>query len=593
MNSEKAKGGPSGTPAPTGAELSTKNVEKFSVDKKCRNAELPAEIEEYLQLVEHPEPDYPVCREQTALAALVRRAFETEDIRVDTEQLAKYMKLEKYFPFELFPWEKFLFELFNCTYKADGTPRWDSVFGLIARGAGKDGLIGFDSFCSASPYNPVPEYDVDICAMNEEQAMRPLNDLIRVLENPKRADKLNRHYYHTKVQVTGLRNGGVIRGRTNNPGGRDGMRSGKIVFNEVHAYKNYDNIKVFRSGLGKKDQPRELILTSNGEICDGPLDEFIAQAERILFEGDPDGGFLPFICRIGDRSEVDDPRNWHKANPSLRYRPALMTETMREYRDWKQHPERNGDFITKRMGLRDTVRDIAVTTYDKLIATKRSEPALRPRMSCTVGIDYAELSDWTAVNLHFRDGDLRYDVNHAWICRDSKTLERVRAPWQEWTQRGLCTFVEDVDIHPDNLAAWIEEAMKTYNVKMLAMDNFRWALLSDSLKKIGFDAGDKKRVKLVRPGDIMKVEPVIQSCFDRNLFIWGDQPQLRWAVNNTKRVRASRAAGSDTGNFYYAKIEAKSRKTDPFMALVASMTCEDVLGTGQAVTLPKIGAVKV
>ena len=77
----------------------------------------------------------------------------------------------------------------------------------------------------------------------------------------------------------------------------------------------------------------------------------------------------------------------------------------------------------------------------------------------------------------------------------------------------------------------------------------------------------------------MTVEPVIQECFNRGLFTWGNAPHLRWAVNNTKRVRASRSIGSDTGNFYYAKIEAKSRKTDPFMALVASMVIEPLLGS--------------
>ena len=85
-------------------------------------------------------------------------------------------------------------------------------------------------------------------------------------------------------------------------------------------------------------------------------------------------------------------------------------------------------------------------------------------------------------------------------------------------------------------------------------------------------------MKLVQPSDIMKVEPVIQECFNRQLFTWGDAPHLRWAVQNTKRVRSSRKLGSDTGNFYYAKIEAKSRKTDPFMALVASMVIEPLLG---------------
>ena len=84
----------------------------------------------------------------------------------------------------------------------------------------------------------------------------------------------------------------------------------------------------------------------------------------------------------------------------------------------------------------------------------------------------------------------------------------------------------------------------------------------------------------------MKVDPVIQECFNRERFTWGDAPQLRWAVNNTKRLRSSRSIGSETGNFYYAKIEGKSRKTDPFMALVASMCIEDLLGRGTPAPKP-------
>lgn len=133
--------------------------------------------------------------------------------------------------------------------------------------------------------------------------------------------------------------------------------------------------------------------------------------------------------------------------------------------------------------------------------------------------------------------------------------------------------------------------MRKYNVRMLAMDHHRWTLVSESLRKIGWDATDKTRVKLVRPSDIMQVDPVIQECFARGRFAWGDNPCLRWAVNNTKRVRASRSLGVETGNYIYAKIEAKSRKTDPFMALVASMVIEPVLGNGQRAAIPPIGAI--
>lgn len=551
--------------------------------------EIPAEVLRYIQAVESDQPK--ACKWQHALVAHVRRCFETEDIHVDTVQLQKYLGLVKYFPFDrLFPWEEFLLALWDCTYRADGLPRWKTLFVMVGRGAGKDGFIAFDSACSISPYNPVSHYNVDICANNEDQATQPSKDLVEVLESPKWEAKLNRHYYHTKEIIQGRKNKGIMKGRTNNPKGRDGMRSGKVIFNEVHAYENYDNIKVFITGQGKVAQPRVGIFSSNGEVSDGPLDDYLARADRILFDGEPDNGFLPFVCKLESKEQVHAPENWTMANPSLAFLPHLRQEIEDEYRDWCDHPEQNGDFITKRMGIRQGFQEIAVTDYDKILATNTEIPDLSG-WSCTVGIDYAELSDWAAVNLHFRRGAERYDINHAWLCLQSKTLSRVKAPWQEWAKQGLVTPVDDVSIHPDLLTGYIQQAARKYNIRMLAMDHYRWTLLSESLKKIGFDANDKSRVKLVRPSDIMQVEPVIQECFDRRNFHWGNNPCLRWAVNNTKRVRSSKSKGVDTGNFIYAKIEAKSRKTDPFMALVASMVAEPVLGDGMPVAAPPIGAI--
>ena len=552
---------------------------------------IPPEAARYLESVERGQPR--ACPEQHALAAYVRRVFAEEDVHVDLEQLRRYLGLVKYFPYgRLFPWEEFLLTLWDCTYRADGAPRWKTLLCMVGRGAGKDGFIAFDGACSISPYNPVGHYNVDICANNEEQAVTPVKDLAEVLESPRYEAKLRRHYYHTKELIQGRRNKGIMRGRTNNPKGRDGMRSGKVVFNEVHAFENYDNIKVFVTGQGKVAQPRVGIFTSNGEVSDGPLDDYLARGRRILFDGEADNGFLPFICCLENRDQVHDRANWFMANPSLAYLPHLLQEIEDEYREWVDHPEQNGDFLTKRMGLRAGFKEISVTDYEKVKATNRPLPEL-DGWSCTVGLDYAELSDWAAVNLHFRRGADRFDLNHAWICAQSKTLPRVKAPWQAWVRQGLATVVEDVSIPPDLLAAYILEAGRRYNIRMLAMDHYRWTLVSESMRKIGFDAQDKGRVKLVRPSDIMQVEPVIQECFDRGLFTWGDNPQLRWAVNNTKRVRSAKRLGSDTGNYYYAKIEGKSRKTDPWMALVASMVAEPALGSGMPVQAPPVGAIRL
>ena len=541
----------------------------------------------YIELVESGA--FRFCPEQIALVAHVRKCFATEDIYTDDARLEKYLGLVKYFPYaRLFPWEEFLVALWDCTYWRDTKrPRWKTVYCEVGRGAGKDGFIAFDGMCSIGPHNPVLHYNVDVCANNEEQATRPQLDLVAVLETPAWEVKLNKHFYHTKQIVQGRKNKGVMKGHTNNPKGRDGLRSGKIVFNEVHQYENYDNIKVFTTGLGKVADARIGFFTSNGDISDGPLDDYRARGRRILFEGEPDNGFLPFICCIQNKDQVHDKANWTMANPSLPYLPNLQAEIEEEYIEWCEHPEQNGDFLTKRMGLRSGAKEISVTDYENVKRTNKPLPDLTG-WTCTVGIDYAELNDWAGVNIHFRRDEERYDINHAWMCLKSKDLSRIKIPWRDWANNEQITIVDDVSIHPDLLTDYILQASRQYNIKKLALDHYRYTLIAESLNKIGFDAYERKNVKLIRPSDIMQVDPVIQECFNRDLFSWGDVPPLRWAVNNTKRVRSSRKEGSDTGNFYYAKIEAKSRKTDPFMALVASMVIEPELGDGLPLELPTV-----
>lgn len=547
------------------------------------STEIPTPVLRYLEEVEGGA--HRACRDQLALCSYLRQVFAAEDLVVEEKRLAHYLKLARYWPFEqLFPWEEAVIALWLCTYKPNGFPRWRTCFEMTGRGTGKDAFMAYAANCLLSPYNPVPDYDVDVVALNEEQALRPVHDLVKVLDG-KHKEKLGRYFAHSANLVQGVKNGGIFQGYTNAPKGRDGLRSGLVLFNEVHGYTNYANIKVFTSGQGKKGDPRRGFFTSNGEVSDGPLDDYLARAQRILFEGEADRGFLPLVFRLDSQEDVYDEANWYKANPSLAYSPVLLEETRDEFGDWLDNPEENGDFLVKRMGIRAGFTEISVTDYEKVLATNQPLPDLTG-WSCTVGIDYAELSDWAGVNLHFRKGNDRFDINHAWICAKSKTLPRVKAPWRAWAEAGLVTVVEEVSIRPELLADYVQQMGRSYNLKVLAMDQYRWTLMATALEKIGWDAKDRSRVKLIRPSDIMRAEPVIQHCFDTGAWHWGDNPVLRWAVNNTKRIRASKKVGSDTGNYYYAKIEGKSRKTDPWMALVASMCVEPALGAGAPARAP-------
>lgn len=546
-------------------------------------------IQDYIRSIRSGE--VPASREMHQACDYIEGKLNNPDVFVDTEKTEKAVELiERYFRMKLFPWEKFVLALVHCYYKSSDTLVFTEYLIMMGRGNGKNGFISGVAWYLTTMYHGVSGYNVDIIANSEDQAKTSFEDIYQMLEDTWAKSK--KFFYKSKEEIVSLRTRSYIKFNTSNARTKDGKRSACLIFDEIHEYQNSDTIKVFRSGFGKRKHSRTFYITTNGYVRDGVLDDRLRIAHDVLNGEIKNSRLCPLIYKLDDEKEADNKELWVKANPSLPYLPTLQLEIEQNFIDKDYDPTVASDLYTKRFNLPKGNAEIAVTDYSKVKATSRELPKL-DGWTCTAGLDYAELSDWAAVNLHFRRGPQRYDINHAWLCTQSKTLQRVKAPWREWAERGLVTVVEDVSIHPDLLADYIRLAGQRYNVKMLAMDNYRWTLVSESLRKIGFDAQDKSRVKLVRPSDIMQVEPVIQECFDRELFTWGDNPCLRWAVNNTKRVRSSRSLGVDTGNFIYAKIDAKSRKTDPWMALVASMVVEPALGSGMAAEIPPVGAIKL
>lgn len=532
----------------------------------------------------------PASREMLLACDYVERKLAAPDVYVDVGKTERAIELiERYFSMTLFPWEQFVLALVHCFHRDTDTVVFSKFLIVMGRGNGKNGFISGLVWYLSSKAHGIEGYNIDIVANSEDQAKTSFEDVYRMLERTKR--KSQKFFRWTLEKITNTDTGSYIKYNTSNARTKDGKRPGCLVFDEIHEYENYERIKVLKSGFGKVEHAREFYITTNGYVREGVIDEEMRIAHDILNGVIEDSRELPLIWKLDDESEMDDPACWVKANPSLPFRPILRQEMEENYRESKVSQEARIDLLTKRFNLPRTNPELTVSDYENIAATNKPLD-IRPGSPCTVGLDYAEFSDWAAINFHFRDGQRRLDLNHAWICRDSPTLGRVKAPWQKWVDQGLCTFVEDVSISPELLADYIATMGRQYVIRMLAMDNFRWSAMSDALRKIGFDANDKKRVKLVRPSDIMRTDPTIQLCFTRGLFVWGDNPCLRWATNNTKRVRSSQRVGCDTGNFIYAKIEGKSRKTDPFMALVASMTCEEVLGSGR-VEMPKIGVIKI
>ena len=518
---------------------------------------------------------------------VVEDKLDNPDVIIDVEKIDKAVELmERYFEIKLFDWELFVTACIHCFYKSNDTVVFDTIVIMMGRGGGKNGFISPIAWYLTTQYHGIKGYNVDIVANAEDQAKTSFDDVYEMLERT--WVKSKKFFYKSKELIKNLITGSYIKFNTSNAKTKDSKRTGCLIFDEVHAYENYEQIKVFTSGFGKRKHSRAFYITTNGNVREGVLDDMLAIIADILNGTIKDLGWLPLIYRIDKEEEALDPNMWHKANPSLKYLPTLQKEMNKIFTQMKYQPTFEEEFYTKRMNWPKGNRDLQVTEWDNIKATNKLIPELSGR-TATVGIDYMKVTDFASVNIHFREGEMRYDISHSWLCLKSADLQRLKIPWQQWADEEMITLVDDVEINPDLLAEYIAQQVQKYNITKLALDNFRYALLSGALKKVGFDAKDYKNVYLVRPSDIMKVAPIIDSCFANQYFVWGDNPLLRWATNNTKLIPAGKQQGTDTGNFYYGKIEGKSRKTDPFMAVVHSMCIEDVLGDGMVLETPDVG----
>ncbi len=537
--------------------------------KKCKYHPY---IDDYLDAIETGKVK--ANRRLKQMVPLVRRQLDGEHVFIDGEKIDKAVELmEKYFDIKLIPWELFVVACIHCYNLKDDTVIFRTIFLVIARGNGKNKFLAALAWYLSTHYHGVKGYNIDIIANSEEQAKTSFNDIYEVLET--HWAKLKKFFYKNKEEIINLKTKSKIKYNTSNARTKDGKRSACLIFDEIHEYENSRLITTFTSGFGKRKHSRIFYITTNGYVREGVLDKQLEIAYSILDGENTEMKMLPIIYKLDDESEYENPEMWEKANPSLPYLPDLQTEMKEHFIETKYDTTQKIEFLTKRCNLPKTDNEEAITDYENIKSTNKPLPDLTG-WSCSVGIDYAVRRDWAAVNLHFKKGDQRYDINKAWYCTRSPELSRIKAPLDEWEEQGHLIAVDEPDISPEIIADYIAEQAAKYVIVGIWADDHRLIILKNALSAVGFDE-ESGMVHRVTPKMIMKVVGLIDRCFSKGFFTWGDNPVLRWAARNTKLENRKSKTGVDTGNFYYAKIEGKSRKTDPFMALVHSVIGEELI----------------
>lgn len=504
------------------------------------------------------------CRTIRAAAKYVKKKLSQPFVRIEREKIDRAVELmEQYFEMTLFPWERFIVACVHCFDDRNDTVIFDEYLVVMGRGNGKNGFISALIWYLTSAAHGVQGYNVDIIANSEGQARTSFDDVYNIIQTDK-SGKLKKQFDAKKSVITNFITHSTINYNTANARTKDGKRSACLVFDELHEYETWDMINVFTSGFGKRKHSRTFYITTNGYVRNGVLDEQLKMAEDVLSGKIKDLGLLPLIYMLDDKNEVEEEKNWRKANPSLDYLPVLQQQMRKDFVETKYRPSTAVEFLTKRMNrpAQDTFNLVA--TPEQVNATNRPIPYEDLHgMPCMGAVDYASVKDFCSCGLLFLYQGVYYLIEHTFVCHKALEMEsrHIKFPVEEMAGRGLITIVKADTIKPEMVAEWFVEKSRDYEILDIKADDYRKALLTQAFEKVGLP------LTSVRSGakTHTTLSPIVDSVFAEHRLVVGDNPTMRWYINNVRQEMDKK------GNVQFVKIEPMLRKTDGFFMFLHAL----------------------
>lgn len=490
---------------------------------------------------------------------LEKYIFVRDDLYFDEDLIDKCVRfIEKWF-FKLLPFQKFIIA-FIFLFKDDGVRFYRKFFIMMGRGAGKNGLIsGIVTFLT-SELHGIKGYDIPIIANSEKQAKTSFTEIYNIIEENA---PLKKAFENRKSHIRARKTNSTIEFLTSSAKTKDSRRDGCIVYDEIHGYEDDSVVRVMNSGLGKVPQSRSFMISTDGYVREGFLDEMKDIANDVLNGtiNETNNMFI-FICKLDDAEQIHDKSNWQLANPMFTppmtdYAETLFETVTEEYNDL---PKGRLEFMTKRMNLPEVDPEKDVASREQLLATNQPYPDLKGK-TCIASFDYASIRDFASAGCLFKVYGKYYWITHTWVRKELLEQVKIKAPIKKWELDGLLSIVDEPTIDPQHLIDWFNDKREIYGIHKVVADGFRMDLLKLLLEENGYD------YEFIRnpSGVHSKIAPIVETAFGNNNVVYGDNPLMRWFTNNTLVKTDAR------GNKTYMKKEEKARKTDGFQAFLMAL----------------------
>lgn len=436
-------------------------------------------------------------------------------------------------PMKLMLWQKALIEVIYSYKMADtGLDRFQRIILLIGRKNGKSEVC---SGLGLTEFMVGPQGADIVCSSNDDSQANIIYEAIntmRLMIDPKSRD--------TWKNQTCIRNKATnskifkLSDRTRN---KEGRNIDFAVVDEVHEMKENVIVKAIEQSQSLKPNPKLILITTEGFVNGGFLDEELQKCRKILageLEGPAAERTLPWLYTQDSEQEVWQDRNsWQKSNPTLGV--VKRWDYLDIQVDLARQSRADRAFVlSKDFNIKQTTSQAWLmqedytypATYD--LETFRGYYALG-------AVDLAETTDLTAakVLLMRPDDPVKYVLSRYFIPESKLTASDDRgagAKYSDWAAAGLLTVIPGNDVDQEVVADWFYSLYEEYDIRLVRY-GYDQKFAKQFIKRMdqyGFEGEMVVQSKFVLNSPLRLVEADLKS----RLINYNENPIDRWCLSN-------------------------------------------------------------